>query len=690
MFFNVFCRCCGKSKDYEARTVPIGRSRDLATAAKVKYAKNVVRNQKYSIFTFIPIVLFQQFSVFLNLYFLIMALSQFIPSLRIGYLYTYWAPLAFVIAVTMLREAYDDFKRYRRDKELNSQLYKILTYDGIKMVPSSKLKVSDIIIIEKNQRVPADIVLLKTSEKSGTCFIRTDQLDGETDWKLRVAVSTTQNLEKISDLLDIGAQIYAEKPQLRIHSFEGIFIRNDVEKTQEPLSVENTLWSNTVLASGTAYGAIIYTGCETRSVMNTSKPENKSGLLDEEINNLTKLLFIAVVVLSLVMVALKGFQGPWYRYLFRFILLFSYIIPISLRVNIDMAKTVYAWFIQNDSEIPNTVVRSSTMSEELGRISYMLSDKTGTLTQNEMVFKRLHLGPVSFGSDSMDEIMKHLITSFRQQPQQLQQQTGGASVMRRTIVTRIRDAIEALALCHNVTPVYEATIMNEVLNKPASELTPDEVKDVRVSYQASSPDEIALVSWTENVGLTLIKRDLNTILLRAPDSSLLEYEILQVFPFTSETKRMGIIIREKHTNEIVFYLKGADTVMQSIVQYNDWLSEECSNMAREGLRTLVVAKKTAHSRTIHRFRATTNESQTEHAREEPKDPKRDRKLGKRPRTTLPDRSRGQTTNKRAHNTRDTSQRRRQDLDVDGRQTRDGHLHRQELQTRLARPGRLHV
>ena len=94
-------------------------------------------------------VLFQQFAVFLNLYFLVMALSQFIPSIRIGYLYTYWAPLAFVIAVTMLREAYDDFKRYLRDKELNSQLYKILTYDGIKMVPSSQLRVSDVIIIEK-------------------------------------------------------------------------------------------------------------------------------------------------------------------------------------------------------------------------------------------------------------------------------------------------------------------------------------------------------------------------------------------------------------------------------------------------------------------------------------------------------------------------------------------------------------
>lgn len=280
---------------------------------------------------------------------------------------------------------------------------------------------------------------------------------------------------------------------------------------------------------------------------------------------------MAVVLLSLVMVALKGFHGPWYRYLFRFILLFSYIIPISLRVNIDMAKTVYSWFIQHDKEIPNTLVRSSTMSEEMGRISYMLSDKTGTLTQNEMVFKRLHLGTVSFGSDSMDEIMHHLLISFRQQTPNKNQ----PMIMRRTIVTRIRDAIEALALCHNVTPVYEAN-MAEVLSKPVDEMG-EEVKDLRVTYQASSPDEIALVSWTESIGLTLIKRDLNSMVLRGPQNELLEYDILQLFPFTSETKRMGIIIKDKQTDEIVFFLKGADTVMQSIVQYNDWLNEEVSN-----------------------------------------------------------------------------------------------------------------
>ena len=240
------------------------------------------------------------------------------------------------------------------------------------------------------------------------------------------------------------------------------------------------------------------------------------------------------------MVALKGFHGPWYRYLFRFILLFSYIIPISLRVNIDMAKTVYSWFIQHDKEIPNTLVRSSTMSEELGRISYMLSDKTGTLTQNEMIFKRLHLGTVSFGSDSMDELVTHVLASFRQQtPSKMQQQQN--SIMRRTIDSRIRDAIEALALCHNVTPIYEGN-MNESLTKSIDQLAED-VHNLKVTYQASSPDEIALVSWTEEVGLTLVKRDLNTMVLRTPENNLLEYDILQVFPFTSETKRMGIIIR---------------------------------------------------------------------------------------------------------------------------------------------------
>lgn len=123
-------------------------------------------------------VLFEQFKFFLNLYFLVMALSQFIPDIRIGYLYTYWGPLTFVLTVTICREACDDFRRNQRDREVNSQRYKRLVgkNQDPELIPSSKLRVGDIIIVEKDERVPADLVLLRTSDKSGAVFVRTGML----------------------------------------------------------------------------------------------------------------------------------------------------------------------------------------------------------------------------------------------------------------------------------------------------------------------------------------------------------------------------------------------------------------------------------------------------------------------------------------------------------------------------------
>ncbi|XP_063989984.1 probable phospholipid-transporting ATPase IIA isoform X1 [Diachasmimorpha longicaudata] len=621
---NFLCGCCSwmwrrccRERELRARTIHIGKP------IGEKFPTNVIRNQKYNIITFLPFVLFQQFKFFLNLYFLIMASSQFISEIRIGYLYTYWGPLCFVLAVTVCREAVDDFRRYKRDKEVNGQKYKRLVRgsDTPELVPSSKLKVGDMIIVEKGQRVPADLVLLRTTEKSGACFVRTDQLDGETDWKLRLTIPATQKLESDSELFDMKASLYVEKPQKDIHSFIGTFTReHGGEFIEESLGVDNTLWANTAVASGSALGVIVYTGQETRSLMNHSAPRSKIGLLDREINQLTKVLFAAVIGLALVMMCLKGFNGPWYRYMCRFILLFSYIIPISLRINLDMGKTFYAWCIQRDKEINGTVVRTTTIPEELGRISYLLSDKTGTLTQNKMVFKKLHLGTASYGQESFDEIstvLKNYYPTDREmncedrdikRKRNVQNTPGISGKVRRSESTRIYEAVHALALCHNVTPVYDTTTAN--VNDDASITTMETVDTGSIqsqtesdqhyynfeqtrTYQASSPDEVALVKWTEEVGLTLFQRDLNAIQLKAVNGELMSYTILQIFPFTSETKRMGIIVRDESTKdkEITFYLKGADVVMSGIVQYNDWLDEECGNMAREGLRTLVVAKK---------------------------------------------------------------------------------------------------
>uniref|UniRef100_A0A8B9FTJ2 Phospholipid-transporting ATPase n=1 Tax=Amazona collaria TaxID=241587 RepID=A0A8B9FTJ2_9PSIT len=504
-----------------ARTVWLG----CPEKCEEKYPKNAIKNQKYNVFTFIPGVLYEQFKFFLNLYFLVVSCSQFVPALKIGYLYTYWAPLGFVLTVTVVREAVDEFRRYKRDKEMNSQLYSKLT----------------------NQRIPSDMVFLRTSEKTGSCFIRTDQLDGETDWKLKVAVSCTQRLPALGDLFSINAYVYAQKPQLDIHSFEGTFTR--------------------------------------------------VGLLDLELNQLTKALFLALVALSVVMVTLQGFVGPWYRNLFRFLLLFSYIIPISLRVNLDMGKAAYGWMIMKDDNIPGTVVRTSTIPEELGRLVYLLTDKTGTLTQNEMIFKRLHLGTVSYGTDTMDEIQSHIINSYSQ---------SSAPKVRKSVSSRIHEAVKAIALCHNVTPVYESRA--GVSGETEYAEVDQDFSDENRTYQASSPDEVALVQWTESVGLTLVNRDLTSMQLKTPGGHILTYYILQIFPFTSESKRMGIIVRDESSGEITFYMKGADVAMSTIVQYNDWLEEECGNMAREGLRTLVVAKKSLTEEQYQDFESRYNQA----------------------------------------------------------------------------------
>nr|XP_023683709.1 probable phospholipid-transporting ATPase IIB isoform X3 [Paramormyrops kingsleyae]XP_023683711.1 probable phospholipid-transporting ATPase IIB isoform X3 [Paramormyrops kingsleyae] len=494
----VCCSCCEwlahicrRKKELKARTVWLG----CPEKCEEKYPRNAIKNQKYNVFTFVPGVLYQQFKFFLNLYFLVVACSQFVPALKIGYLYTYWGPLSFVLAVTMVREAVDEVRRYRRDKEMNSMLYGKLTVRGKVQVKSSDIQVGDLIIVEKNQRIPADMIFLRTSEKSGSCFIRTDQLDGETDWKLKVAVACTQRLPALGDLFSISAYVYAQKPQLDIHSFDGNFTREDCEPAiHESLSIENTLWASTVVASGTVIGVVIYTGKETRSVLNTSHAKNKVGLLDLELNRLTKALFLAQVVLSVVMVALQGFVGPWFRNLFRFTVLFSYIIPISLRVNLDMGKAAYGWMIMKDEHIPGTVVRTSTIPEELGRLVYLLTDKTGTLTQNEMIFKRLHLGTVSYGTDTMDEIQSHITQSYGQVSSNGSSTSSTPSrkpppappKVRKSVSSRIHEAVKAIALCHNVTPVYESH-SGETESVEADQDFSDENR----TYQASSPDEVS-------------------------------------------------------------------------------------------------------------------------------------------------------------------------------------------------------
>lgn len=542
-----------------------------------KFPSNAISNAKYNPVTFIPLILYEQFKFFFNLYFLLVALSQIVPQLRIGYLSSYIVPLAFVLTVTMMKEAGDDIARRKRDSEQNNERYEVLNRQSpitqdVSLVQSKNLKVGDLVRLHKDRRIPADMILLQSSDANGEAFIKTDQLDGETDWKLRVACNLTDKITDINKLIN-NISLIVDKPTKSIHNFNGklIYHQSSANNKTVPLTVDQTLWANTVLASGTAVGIVIYTGVETRQLMNTTMSGVKTGLLELEINSLSKILCITVFFLSVILVLANGFplKKTWYIDVLRFLILFSTIIPVSLRVNLDLAKSVYASHIQKDAEIPNTVVRTSTIPEDLGRIEYLLSDKTGTLTQNEMEMKKLHLGSICYAGDSFDIVSDYVNKNL------LSETSGGFAAKRKDMSTKVCELSMVLALCHNVTPTEE---------------------DGQLTYQAASPDEVAIVKFCELVGLRLYKRDRNNIsLLHLATGKELKFQILYNFPFNSDTKRMGIIVKDLELDEIIFMEKGADTVMANIVMATDWLDEEISNMAREGLRTLVIGRKRLNS-----------------------------------------------------------------------------------------------
>ncbi|KAI9719844.1 MAG: putative aminophospholipid-translocase [Chrysothrix sp. TS-e1954] len=629
-------------------------NRLVVVGRRWRFPPNVVSNAKYTPWSFLPRTLYNEFSFFFNLYFLLVALSQIIPALRIGYLSTYVAPLAFVLVITLGKEAYDDITRRRRDAELNAEHFTVLSFDdphedtkdhekrrrkkGHRKLPdksrvddaddeeadldgrssgaevdvqdmvkaSKDLKVGDVLRLEKDRRVPADAVVLKClagdaldsdSSSGGEAFIRTDQLDGETDWKLRLATPLSQQMT-------LGAlprlRITASKPSKKVNEFIGTLSLSSSRDDQVsvPLTIDNTIWANTFLASSaTVFAVIIYTGPQTRQALSTSASRSKTGLLEYEINVLTKILCALVLLLSFVLVALQRFEAPdvskWYVAVMRYLVLFSTIVPISLRVNVDMGKSVYAWFMEHDQDIPETTVRTSSIPEDLGRIEYLLSDKTGTLTQNDMILRKVHVGTVSYANEAMSEVATYIRQGFADQhgndsnPFRAIATTTSATRSRREISSRVRNVVIALALCHNVTPIAAMEDGKET-----------------VTYQASSPDEIAIVKWTESVGLRLAHRDRHSMTLESTHLGQIvsRVEILNLFPFTSESKRMGVILRflpvdveltsdDTQGDQVWFFQKGADTVMSSIVTSNDWLDEETANMAREGLRTLVVGRK---------------------------------------------------------------------------------------------------
>lgn len=237
------------------RDIQIGTSQPF-------FPNNAISTTKYTLATFLFINLYEQFSKLANVYFLFLACLQMVRIVSITHgVPTILPPLAFIVFLTMVKDVYEDYKRYQSDQEENNKETHIYQGKELKTVPWKDIRVGDIVRVNKNEFFPADLLLLASSDfRKGQCFIETKNLDGETNLKSKTVAEDMKHLIKSeADILHFKDSILnAEGPNQYLNNFKGSFIHAD---TKYPLSGQNLLLRGCILRNTDfIVGCAVYTG----------------------------------------------------------------------------------------------------------------------------------------------------------------------------------------------------------------------------------------------------------------------------------------------------------------------------------------------------------------------------------------------------------------------------------------------
>ncbi|KAK7401947.1 hypothetical protein VNO78_13835 [Psophocarpus tetragonolobus] len=545
------------------------------------YCDNRISNRKYTVLNFIPKNLWEQFSRFMNQYFLLIACLQLWPLITPVNPASTWGPLIFIFAVSASKEAWDDYNRYLSDKKANEKEVWVVKKGIKKHIQAQDINVGNIVWLRENDEVPCDLVLIGTSDPQGVCYIETAALDGETDLKTRVIPSACMGIN-VDLLHKIKGVIECPCPDKDIRRFDANmrlfppFIDNDIC----PLTIKNTILQSCYLRNTEwACGVAVYTGNETKMGMCRGIPEPKLTAMDAMIDKLTGAIFIFQIVVVLVLgiagnvwkdtEAMKLWyvlyppEGRWYELLvipLRFELLCSIMIPISIKVSLDLVKSLYAKFIDWDHQmidletnIPSNATNTA-ISEDLGQVEYILTDKTGTLTENKMIFRRCCISGNFYGNENGDALKDvELINAIS---------SGSSDVVR---------FLTIMAICNTVVPMQSKT--GDIL------------------YKAQSQDEDALVHASARLHMVYFNKNGNILEVKF-NSSILQYEVLEILEFTSDRKRMSVVLKDCQNGKILLLSKGADEAILPYAragQQTRHFIEAVEQYAHLGLRTLCLA-----------------------------------------------------------------------------------------------------
>lgn len=522
---------------------------------------------------------------------------------------------------------------------------------GFKKDYWKNVQVGDFVRIYNEDQIPADVVILSTSDPDGACYVETKNLDGETNLKVRQALHSGSEVKHARDCERTAFVIESEPPHANLYQYSGVarWKQRDPKNAEfpgkdmaEPISINNLLLRGCSLRNTEwVLAVVVFTGQQTKIMLNSGLTPSKRSRISRELDWNVIYNFVILLLMCVVSGIVQGVtwaQGHNSLDYFEFgsiggkpsldgfitfltaVILFQNLVPISLYISLEIIKTAQAFFIYSDTSMyydkldyPCTP-KSWNISDDLGQIEYIFSDKTGTLTQNVMEFKKCTINGIPYGeayTEAQAGMQRRQGINVDEEGTKAHQQIARDKIKMLEAIRRMHpnlylhddeltfvapDFISdlagesgqeqsaaneqfmlALALCHTVI----------------TERTPGDLP--RIEFKAQSPDEAALVATARDCGFTVLGRSNDGIILNVLGQER-EYQVLNTLEFNSSRKRMSAILRMPN-GKIVLFCKGADSVIYSRLrrgeqsQLRKTTAEHLEMFAREGLRTLCIAER---------------------------------------------------------------------------------------------------
>ena len=582
----------------------------------LKYGNNITKTRKYNIFTLLPKNLFYQFTRVSNIYFLIvsiltcMSFSPKEPSSMIG-------TFVFVLFFTLCKDAFEDFGRYQQDIKNNNKLVHLFNNGNFIDEKAYKLTPGDIIQIREDEECTCDVLVLKSSNNDGYLYIDTKDLDGESNLKEKMSLEELKDVKLDNNLFsNVIGKIETTESDAFLNEWEGLLNFN--EKKNIYCCIKNMVLKGCVIKNTKfIYAIVIYVGHHTKIMKNSKKPKPKISKIIKTMNKIMYSLFAFTISICIIFALCtfhfvnKNHQNysyifyfynspkrnnqPLFRLIlnfFTFFVAYAQIIPISLYVVMEMIKLFQSLLIKYDYELYDFYIekpsscRESGLIEELGQIDFIFSDKTGTLTQNIMEFKKCFINGKVYGAET--EYNECNNEKFS-----------------------INGDMEAYKLLKNIPKNENERIEREILEmffillSTCHDVFPEKDEE-NIIYQGSSPDDIALVKGAQQLGYEFIEKNFTNIkVYNRINTEMLEFEIHCIIPFDSERKRMSVILKDIKKNKYILFSKGSDSVMLQGLSSNnnpiitkfsyekqqEEIEQILNKFSREGLRILTMGFK---------------------------------------------------------------------------------------------------